>query len=168
MTIADLQSFLRSLAPVLSSAGGSKVAGDLERLANGLATFQSLTIAQFVDFLVRAEDYARTGIVPVQGGRSRKPAKPSGAAVAEAARLVKSLYEQALQPSFRLDEVDRELRVLAKLKVEELKLVAKELNMAALPRKKADILADIGRKIKGRREFLDRSETASIRAASVE
>lgn len=157
MKISDLQSFLRSLSPVLANAGGAKVAADLNRMADGLTPFQPLTIAEFADFLGKADQYARTGVVPAKGSKGKAPARTSDEAVNEAVNLANSLYDKALAPSFRFEDVDEALTALKKLKVEELKRVAKELNIFSVPRKKDDIIAEIGRKIKGRREFHDRT-----------
>jgi hypothetical protein len=157
MKIADLQSFLRSLAPVLSSSGGAKVATDLDRMAQGLTPFQSLTIAEFADFLAKADEYVRTGIVPTKPGKAKAPARSSADLVQEALRLARSLYDTALDANFRFEAVDVAMAGLKKLKVDDLKKVAKELDIFSVPKKKDDIIAEIGRKIKGRREFHDRT-----------
>ncbi len=160
MKIADLQSFLCSLGPFLTSAGGSKVAADLEKIALALAPFEPLTTAEFADFLARADEYARTGVVPSKGGRSgraKAPAKSSAELVKEASQLICSLYEKALDADFRYETVDQQLAGLSKLKADDLKSLAKEFDIFNVPRKKDDIIAAIARKIKGRREFHDRT-----------
>src|SRR5262245_30921791 len=88
MHVGDLQRFVHNQAELLSQAGAKSVATDLERLAAGLAPFASLTVAQLADFLVRAESYERTGVLPASGKspRIKAPAPDSAQKVRDAAQ----------------------------------------------------------------------------------
>src|SRR4051812_20910921 len=122
MKIDELQKYLRSLQPFLETVC-PKPAPDFDRLRSGLEPFQSLTVAEFVDFLQRAEEYARTGIVPTKPGKTRAPAKPKKSAeesIKEAVQVVHSLYERALDADFRFEEVDQQLTPIGKLTIPQL------------------------------------------------
>src|SRR2546428_738235 len=100
MKVAQLQAFVRSLVPPLQSAGATKkVWEDLERIAAALERFGDQELGAFADFLTRAEEYHRTGIVPASsGGRAAarsRPAKPPMLSVQDAAQKVMALYERA-------------------------------------------------------------------------
>ena len=98
MKVAQLQSYFDSLAGPVEASGGKTCANELRRVAQGLAPFAELTVAQFADFLAAADTYARTGVVPTTGGRGRKAAGPAvdRAKVTAAAQELLTLYEQAL------------------------------------------------------------------------
>ena len=91
---------------------------------------------------------------------AKKPAHHRVApTAAEAASLVQSLYKSALDdPDFTMEGVDARLADLADLSVNELLKLAEDFSIFdAGGKKKSEIIASIGRKIKGRREFQDRT-----------
>lgn len=168
MKIEKVQEYLRSLDPFLVLARPANEAEDFRRMGAALDAFRSLTVAEFVDFLNRAEDYARTGIVPTKVGKARASAQPKKSpeeTVKEMVQIVCSLYEKALDADFRYEVVDEQLAPLGKLTVAQLTTVAKELEIFDVPKKKADILTRIARKVKERREFHDRTRMPSTHAA---
>src|SRR5262245_13568334 len=65
MTIGDVQTFLKSLAALLSAQQGAKPGGEFEAFAQGLAPFADWPIGTFAQFLRDADEYQRTGRVPV-------------------------------------------------------------------------------------------------------
>ena len=67
MRVADLQSFLQALMTPLEASGARKdILDDLKRACEAFQPFADLSIKDFAGVLGRAEEYARTGIVPVQ------------------------------------------------------------------------------------------------------
>src|SRR5262249_20283576 len=83
MQVAELQSFIRSLTGPLACAGAAKKVGDdLERIAAALEPFKSLALPALADFLAKAEEYHRTGILPASATpkrgapRARTPKPP--------------------------------------------------------------------------------------------
>ncbi len=76
MRVADLQSFLRALVNPLAASGARKdILEDLDRACDCLRPFAEQQIKEFADFLARAEEYARTGVVTV----GAKPARSARA-----------------------------------------------------------------------------------------
>jgi hypothetical protein len=64
MNVATLQQFLRSLIPaVQSSESGPRLAEDLERAARALEPFSALDLDAFTGFLVRCDEYRKSGAV---------------------------------------------------------------------------------------------------------
>jgi hypothetical protein len=161
MKVAELQSFLRSLAGPLAAAGGKSVAADLDRAAGGLQPFAELTVAQFADFLQQAEEYHRTGLL------SAKPARRTGKAavsadprkISGAVERLRQLYERAGSDSVDYSTIEREVAAINKdLKKDELIEVAREFGIAS-PLKTKKIAADaIGRRITERKESVRRTQ----------
>ncbi len=162
MKVHDLQLFLKSLAQPLTSAGGKKVADDLERAADGFNQFKDMSITEFCSFLDKANHFVTTGELPRTGGRSRTGARPAQGLSPEELRQktqrLMELYERALDPDFSYDAVKQEIASLANLKVEELKQMARELNLTRSFRKKADILDALERMITERRASHERTQ----------
>jgi hypothetical protein len=166
MNIASLQAFLRSQAGFLSSAGGSAaVIKDLEAFVASLAPFESFGIDKVADLLRHASHHRETGEwLPVLSAKKastrapRAPKKKPEDLIREAGQRLDALYAQALDPGFRFETVDADMQSFAKLTVAQLTSIAREFGIIDIPKKKADILAALGRKIKGRREFHDRTE----------
>lgn len=160
MNVTDLQQFLRSLAQPLTSAGGRKAADDLEKAVQGMEPFREMSVQQFSEFLARAEHLVRTGELPTTGGRSRsrsgQPRPGSEEQVKEATQRVLDLYEQAQEPDFNPESARQTVQELNRLTLNELKLVARELDLNRSYRTKEDALNDIERKITGRRDETER------------
>ncbi len=165
MTVADLQQFVRNLGVTLASAGAKKPADELERIAAGLAPFQVLTLAQFSDFLVTAENYARTGIVPTTGKGRTKAAAPkldSAEKIRDAVERVKSLYERAVDPNLQFTAIDAELKAVDKqLSKDEAVQVARETGIAAALKTKKAAMDAIKRRIHERKESFERIQFRS-------
>ena len=71
MKVSVLQQFLRSLAAPLQSAGAAKPANDLEQTCQALEPFAEQDFAQLAAFLVRAEEFDRTKLLPMLKSKSR-------------------------------------------------------------------------------------------------
>lgn len=119
MNVKDLTQFLRSLQQPLSTSGAKSVANELDGMCAGLEPFQGLTVAQFTEFLARADSYARTGVVPTTG--RAKAAGTRGAAktddpqaVRAATEQVCSLYQRVTDPDVDYATIDAEVKKLDK------------------------------------------------------
>ena len=169
MTVADLQQFVRNLGVTLASAGAKKPADELERIASGLGPFQMLTLAQFSDFLVTAENYARTGIVPTTGkGRTKTtaPKLDSAEKIRDAVERISGLYERATDPTLQYSAIDAELKALDKqLNKDEAVRVARAAGIAAALKTKKAVLEAIKRRIHERKESFERIQFRGTEAS---
>ncbi len=160
MKVAELQSFLNNLADPIEASGGKSCAGDLRRAAHGLTPFAQLTVAQFADFLVTAETYARTGVVPV-GGRGRGSAKGPSVdrdKVVAAAQELLTLYEQALDAELTYAQIASTVkRIGGRLNKDETIQAAKEVGITHTLKTKKQALEELERKIVQRKESLERA-----------
>lgn len=164
MNLASLQSLLRSQAGFLASASApAKLVGDLEALAESLTPFATLDAGQLAELVRHASHHRATGEwLAVLGKKpsTRKPAAPKKSAedlVREAVQRLEGLYAKALDADFAMDAVDAEVAGLGKLTVAQLTSVAAAIGIVGVPKKKADLLAALARRIKARREFHDRA-----------
>lgn len=158
MKVADLQSFLRSLAQPLEASGGKKAAADLERAGEGLERFKDWSVPEFADFLARAEEYARTGIVPKKGTSATRKKTADPEKVRAVAQRLRDLYERATDDALSYTEIESEVQKAGKqlLKDDTLQ-VAKELGISGSLKTKKDALAAIERKIAERKESYQRT-----------
>jgi hypothetical protein len=67
MQVAALQLFLRSLVPALEAGEARSAARWVDEACRALDPFRPLGLAEFTAFLVRAEEYDRTGVVRTPG-----------------------------------------------------------------------------------------------------
>ena len=107
MQVAALQQFLRSLVPALEAGEARPAARGLDEAAAALAPFAGLDLAGFAAFLVRADEYRRTGAVRVPTAADRRAESliaavarldaggDLAAAQAEVARAVAELAREA-------------------------------------------------------------------------
>src|SRR5947209_4831665 len=95
MIVGDLQTLLKAAthfaeAAEISSTARTKLAG----VCDALASFQSMEISAFATLLRQAEDYYRTGVLPVAtNAAKRSPRKPPPTAE-ESAQQVEHLAKQ--------------------------------------------------------------------------
>jgi hypothetical protein len=144
MHVADLQNFLRSLSPPLAASGAKKeILDDLERACDGLKPFAELSVKDFAGFLVRAEEYARTGIVPIQARPARAARTPRAKTPAltldDAKSLVGSLYELSTSDDVTYEHITAEVQKLDKLTAKDLTEVAKHFGVVPGKTKKASL-----------------------------
>lgn len=144
-----MQQFIRSLIPPLQASGASqKVVGDLETASGKLEPFSALTMEAFAEFLGRAEEYDRTGIVPVvaraapkrsSSPRGKKPDGPPYTAE-DALRDVRNLYERSLGDDISYAMIDAEVKKLDKaLSKADLDTVTSQFGLGKAKSKKAAI-----------------------------
>ncbi len=161
MKVTELQSFVRTLAQPLSSVGVSKtVCADLERVAAGFEPFGHMTMAQLADFLVKAEEYHRTGVLAAPAKPTRaKAAKASALSIPEAVQRVQKMYAQAADPALTYAAIDAEIKQLDNaLNKEQALAVAKESGVAITPKTKKAALEEIKRRIVDRKGSYERTQ----------
>ncbi|MCS6978365.1 MAG: hypothetical protein NZM31_15355 [Gemmatales bacterium] len=158
MNVRELQQFIRSLHAPLAAAGAPrKITDDLERIVAGLEPFRDRPLAEFADFLVRAEEYHRTGVV---SGRRRQRQPVDQNKVLEAAQNFKGLCERALDPDVSSESIEGELnRIVEPLNDAELRQVVQEVGGQAVRTRKS-ALAELNRLLReGRRPAETPAET---------
>jgi hypothetical protein len=146
MRVAELQNFLQALIPPLHASGAKKeIVEDLDRACDGLKPFSDRSVRDFAAFLAKAEEYARTGVVPVQSKSPKTPrvTKPKVAALTleQAKSLVESLYDQAIVETMTYDLIAAEVKKLEKLTAKDLGEVARHFELTPGKVKKASLNA---------------------------
>jgi len=159
MKVSELQQFLSQLIPFVRAAGAAeKVSAELGRAVESLEPFKGKTLAEFNDFLRKADEYDRTGVLsaPKRPVRATKAPKLS---VDEAAAKFTALYERATDPTLEFATIDAEIDSLSGLTAANLKEVAKKVNIT-LPSKatKPQILSELKRRIKERKGSFERTQ----------
>lgn len=96
MNVAALQTHLRDLAGFLARAGaGAAVVKDLTAIHDALTPFAADPLGKFAEFLRAAEEYKRTGILPVTGTKGKGGASPPAVPADELRRQLRDLYDRA-------------------------------------------------------------------------
>ena len=130
MMVSLVQQHFLDLTRLLAGAEAKKVVAEFERIAAGLEPFRDKSIAEFADFLVKAEEYHRTGILPI-GKQAKAPAKPKAPKVDMAAVIagLKLCDEQASHGKLNADELQGFMTMANALTVAQLKTVAADLGL---------------------------------------
>jgi hypothetical protein len=136
MKVVDLQLHLDELKRLLEAAGTKgAILTDLSAIGGGLAPFRQHSLKEFADFLLRAEEFDRTGVVTVKPVKGKKPgtkeAKPKEPPpdASSLAQESKRLYEQAIDPAVTVETVDALVARVGKLKKPGLVSVATALEL---------------------------------------
>lgn len=130
MQVSDLRHYLTSLATLLQQCRAKSVHNDVQRVVHGLQPFDQLTVAQLADFLERAEEYDRTGVIPAQSKKSsRRVASVDTEAVAAMAQATLTLLERVIDESVTYKDIDAHVKQIGKLKATEVRQVAKEVGI---------------------------------------
>jgi hypothetical protein len=130
-------------SPLEASGAKKEIVEDLERACGGLQPFAEHPIKDFALFLARAEEYSRTGIIPVQAKPARAPrtTKPKVPALTlEAAKgLVDQLYERSVADDVTYEYLTSEVQRLDKLNAKDLTEAAKHFGVVPGKTKKASL-----------------------------
>jgi hypothetical protein len=161
MKVTDLQQLLRQFATFVRAAGAAeKVSAEIDRTWQSFEPFRDKTLADFNDFLRKADEYERTGVLssPVKE-RAARPAKAQKLTVDAAAEKFHSLYENATDTSVEYTTIDSEIDKFKQFTVKDLLLVAEKVKVT-LPGKlkKEQILDELKRRIKGYKASFDRTQ----------
>lgn len=161
MTVADLQKHLSDLASFLENAKSAKaITDDLKAITVGLAPFAAHPLKAFADFLKRAEDFDRTGQLPVSGKASR-PTKAAAKSVPDVEALARDtliLYQGAADASVTQADIDALLTRLNPLAKAGLVTVAERMGLKGMSNKtKPKILTEIRSSIEDRKGSFQRA-----------
>jgi hypothetical protein len=151
LRVADLQHMIQGLIHPVKLAGASeKVCGELQRAAECLEPFKNSTVAEFNDFLVKAQECVRTGSWPEPGRRSspRRGSDGPTITVEQAAQKVMDLQVRANDTTLDPAIIETELQPLESLQKPDLLRVAQEVGMSMASRtSKQEILQSLRRRI---------------------
>lgn len=160
MNVAELQLFLSSVAPFARAAGASeKVVSELDRALQCLEPFKDRSLADFNDFLRRADEFDRTGKLtpPPRAAAAKRSAAPK-MSVDEAVQIFNGLHQRATDPALTYTEIDVKIAPLEKLTVPQLKEVAQKVGVTVTGKTKKPILADFVRRIKELKASSERTQ----------
>jgi hypothetical protein len=163
VNVAALQKHLRDLAEFLAAAGGGKAVTDgLNAIHEGLSPFAGERLEAFAAFLRQAEEYRRTGVLPVgKGKKADASAQPTaiGPAGEEVKRRVAALFGQARTATD--EQIEAALAPLAKqFQLADLKAIADAADVGGKVvglRAKDKVVGEIRRAIVDRRSMAQRS-----------
>jgi hypothetical protein len=152
MKVAELQRFLSNFGPFAKAAGASeKVAAEFERAMKCLEPFKEKSLAEFNDFLLRADEFDRTGKLtpPARNGngRTRAPKAP-GLTVDEAVQIFNDLHKTATQSDVSYADIDAKLKPFEKLSVAQLKEIAARVGVVASGRARKVFIEALAWRIK--------------------
>ena len=157
MQVAELRSLLKSIAQTVAASGGKKAANDLSRICESLDAFGELSLAQFADFLAKADYYVKTGKLRPPGS-ARNKAKPVDAArVQQAAQAILELYERSIDDEVKYQTIEDEVRKLESLSKAEIFDVAKQVGISRRLESKAAALDEIRLMIEQRKGSFERT-----------
>jgi flagellar biosynthesis chaperone FliJ len=179
MKVSVLQQFLRSLAAPLQSAGAVKPANDLEQTCQALEPFAEQDFAQLAAFLVQAQEFHQTKLLPMLKTKSRASGRGAertlnDAQIQHLAQQVKHLEQRAAAgPETPRAELAAELDRLGleNLNKTEAITLAKEVGLQTRVRTTAqDVLQQLHRLILEGREALQQPAQSSkpVDAAKVQ
>ena len=133
-------------------------------MSAGLEPFKDLSVAQFADFLAKADTFARTGVVPTTGrsrssGTRRAAKAVDPAAIGSAVERIKSLYERVTTPEVDYRTIDAEVKKLGKEFSRDAVLqIACEFGMTGSYKTKKAALDEIQRRMTDRKESHERTQ----------
>jgi hypothetical protein len=169
MQVGVLLQFLRSLVVPLQGAdfpeGRVK---KLEEICQALEPFQEYDVADFAAFLRQAEEYRRTGIIPLAARRKRaanarpKPPPVTDEDVRRIAQEIMQLAEKAMDREVNREALEADLNHLnlPQYTLTILGKIAGEIGVSAGPRmRKEEIVNAIRQKVLGRKEATERTPT---------
>jgi hypothetical protein len=137
MKVAALQQFLHGLAQPLQAAGASqKLLQDLEETRQALEPFKEFEFAPFAAFLRQAEEYHRTGVLPVRARAPRAAKRLDAAKIHEVAQQAVQLKERAAGTDSPTDAIQADFDRLGlnALSKKDVQALARELGVRATVR----------------------------------
>jgi hypothetical protein len=160
MKVHELQQFLGNIVPFARAAGASdKVVTELSRTLQCLEPFKEKTIAEFNDFLAKADEYHRTGkltaAAPKRG--SRAPKAPA-LSVDEAVKIFTDLETRATEPTMTFPEIDARFQPIEKLTVTALKQLAAKVGVTLAAKTKPAVLSQLKSRITEAKASFERTQ----------
>jgi hypothetical protein len=152
MKVAELQRFLGNFIPFAKAAGASeKVATEFDRTVTCLEPFKEKTLAEFNEFLRRADEYDRTGkLTPPSTARPRAARTPKApkVSVEEAAQMYRDLHARATDPALTFADIEQAMQPLNQLTVPQLKELARLVEVTVPAKGKKPMLEELARRVK--------------------
>jgi hypothetical protein len=176
VNVGDIETVLKSLGDFLAAHQGKKPAEAFETFRLALEPFRNVPLNQFAQLLRQAEEYRRTGILPVgakKAPREKKPAQPKAPkvplktksdteAIRQTVAELQKLYERATDPTLGYGEIETTVeRISKEFDTSGLKAVAKEFGAGSGSKTKDAARSNIEEKIKARKGRHERNEAAS-------
>jgi hypothetical protein len=144
-----------------ASGAGQKSLTEVESVAAALAPFDGMDLTEFATLLVQAEEYRRTGILPVAAGKApRKPAAPKAPAapalgVAEAIMQIQQILDTAYKPEVTFESIAELVKRLDKCRKPDLDKICSHFQLPK-PKTKKDALDAVKWKLEGMKGIHDR------------
>ena len=148
MTVDALRRYFRNLSEILESGkGGKSVLDDLDAIDRGLSHFADMPLKSFAEFLEKAQSFDPAAVVGKKTVRAAAPKLEIAGIVA----TVKHIYETAGQPDTTIESIDEGLKVLDKLTIPNLIVVAQGIraDSGLTGKKKAEVLGIIKKAVRG-------------------
>jgi len=142
------------VVPLRASGAKEAILTDLEAACRGLDLFKTHGLKDFADFLVRAEEFDRTGKVAVNAKATRIPAsrasKPPKMSVDDALQAIRSLYDRAGSDEVNESIIKAEVGKLGGLSRTDLIAVSQQFGLGKTGNMEV-LIAAIEKKILSRR-----------------
>jgi hypothetical protein len=135
LNVSTLQQHLGDLARLLRSAQSAKFAGELEAVVSAFEPFRNLALNDFTAFLLRADEFARTGKVTVKAPKGRSPRAPAAPKAPKASphqmiETTKRLFDRAGSASVSDSELEQLVNQLATLNKDGVMQVAAAIDLS--------------------------------------
>ena len=162
MKVAELQHSLGHIVAFARAAGASdKLAAELDRAVQCFDPFKEKTLAEFSDFLRRADEFDRTGKLAApartSASKTRTP-KAAALTIDAAAQIFTTLHDRATDPALSYADIDAQLKPLEKLTILQLLEVAAKVNVTVPSKPKKEIMGELTRRIKELKASYERTQ----------
>jgi len=159
MKVRNLLQFLQTLEGPLRLTGGTQAANELRDACDRLDPFGDLPVAQFADFLRAADQYRKTGEVPVATSGTRSKTKGvDSEKIKKAAQTVTNLYERAIDRAMDYSYIEQELnRLNQQLSRDEAVALAAAVNIVKPQKTKKAVFEAIQARIFDRKQSYERT-----------
>jgi len=161
-----MQQHFRELSALIRSAGAaSKLVDEFLAVAMALEPFREHSVGAFASFLVRADEFDKTGKVTVTATKPKRTAAPKALKVikpsdAEILARLSTLYRGILNPNLTDETIEAELLLVDQLKTPGLQTLATEVGIGERIKKfkVPDKKAAIKQAIRDRRGIFHRAD----------
>jgi hypothetical protein len=166
MNVAVVQQHFRDLAKLVEHAGATaKVLNELHLIATSLEPFKEHKLDLFAEFLKKAEEYDRTGVMPVVATKAKRATTPKAPKVpkpsaAEVIQRIVNLYQTILSPTLTEETIEQELALVDTLKGPDLQSLAGQIDVGEKVKKMKvkDKATAIKQAIRDRRGMFQRAD----------
>ena len=154
MKVIDFQELSRGIAKAIAG-DSAKAAKELEKLVDGLDPFKTWTITELINFLAKAEEYSRTGVISAKSSK-RQSTKADAVVVSTTLAKLNELFDKAIEPSTTYSTIEEEIKAIDKtLKKPDVIEVARQFGIKEAIKSKKEALEKIENRIARRKEGHD-------------